>query len=256
MEALSVGAKARAAVYAWTMQELTSSIVAMGHTAPNASVYLKGVSALLTRVVPVDALLAIRQPPTEGWITEHAVGVSASTLKRLQGNWGCYRRELAPVFERAALSGAAVDSQEMGARLRDTRYFAEIAAPQRSNSTAIVLLRWQTASLGALVLGRRGEFSSAERDLLCLLAPSLALGLAAHVGSPRDYEPLLQSLTPSEREVVSYVCLGFTNKEIAAACGISANRVRNKLVRIFRRLEVSTRAELSAVAARHGTGAH
>jgi DNA-binding CsgD family transcriptional regulator len=159
------------------------------------------------------------------------------------------------VFERAARRGAAVDSQEMGARLQSTRYFAEIAAPQRASSTAIVLLRWQTTSLGAFVLGRRSEFSPAERDLLCLLAPSLALGLAAHVSSPDDRETLLQTLTPSEREVVSYVCLGFTNKEIASACGISANRVRNKLVRIFRRLEVSTRAELSAVAARHCTAA-
>jgi DNA-binding CsgD family transcriptional regulator len=233
------------------MLELTSSIVAIGHSAPNARAYLKEVSTLLTQAVPVDALLAIRQPSLGGWVSEHALGVSNSTLKRLQGNWGCYRQELAPVFERAALSGAAVDSQEMGARLHDTRYFAEIAAPQRANSTAIVLLRWQTASLGAFVLGRRREFSSNERDLLCLLAPSLALGLAAHTSTPDDREPMLQSLTPSEREVVSYVCLGFTNKEIATACGISANRVRNKLVRIFRRLEVSTRAELSALAVRH-----
>jgi DNA-binding CsgD family transcriptional regulator len=233
------------------MLELTSSIVAIGHSAPNARAYLKEVSTLLTQAVPVDALLAIRQPSLGGWVSEHAFGVSTSTLKRLQGNWGCYRQELAPVFERAALSGAAVDSQEMGARLHDTRYFAEIAAPQRANSTAIVLLRWQTASLGAFVLGRRREFSSNERDLLCLLAPSLALGLAAHTSTPDDREPMLQSLTPSEREVVSYVCLGFTNKEIATACGISANRVRNKLVRIFRRLEVSTRAELSALAVRH-----
>ncbi len=234
------------------MLELTSNIVAMGHAAPNATAYLKGVSALLIQAVPVDALLAIRQPRLGGWITEHAVGVSASTLKRLEGNWGCYRQELAPVFERAACRGAAVDSQELGARLHDTRYFAEIAAPQRPVSTAIVLLRWQTASLGAYVLGRRREFSPTERDLLCLLAPCLALGLAAHVSSPDDREPLLQALTPSEREVVDYVCLGFTNKEIAAACGISAHRGRNKLVRIFRRMEVSTRAELSAVAARHG----
>lgn len=233
------------------MLELTSSIVAMGHAAPNASAYLREVSALLTQAVPVDALLAIRQPSMGGWVTDHTVGVSPSTLKRLKGNWGCYRQELAPVFERAARRGAAVDSQEMGARLRDTRYYAEIAAPQRSRSTAIVLLRWQSTSLGAFVLGRRRDFSPIERELLCLLAPSLALGLAAHASAPGDHEPLLKTLTPSEREVVSYVCLGFTNKEIAAACGISANRVRNKLVRIFRRLEVSTRAELSAVAARH-----
>jgi len=228
----------------------------MGHAAPNASAYLKGVSALLTQAVPVDALLAIRQPSIGGWVTEHALGVPESTLERLMGNWGCYRQELAPVFERAARNGAAIDSHELGARLQDTRYFTEIAAPQHASSTAIVLLRWQTASLGAFVLGRRREFSRGDRELLCSLAPSLALGLAAHVSSPGDRQPLLQTLTPSEREVVSYVCLGFTNKEIAAACGISANRVRNKLVRIFRRLEVSTRAELSAVAARHGAANH
>lgn len=56
------------------------------------------------------------------------------------------------------------------------------------------------------------------------------------------------SLTPAERHVVDYVCLGYTNPEIAAALGISVNTVRNRLVLVFRKLGATTRAELVRVA--------
>jgi len=233
------------------MLTLAAHVVALGHAAPCSRHYLKAAAGALTKALPVDALLAIRQPRAGAWVAECVQGVERATLERLSDNWECYRRELSPVFDSADGSGAAVDAHEMGEGLANTRYFTEIAAPQRAVATAIVLLRWQGAALGAFVLGRRREFEPHETELLRELAPSLALGLAAHACSAaREPTDPLATLTPSEREVTSYVCLGYTNKEIALACGVSANRVRNKLVRIFERLGVSTRAELSGLAAR------
>ncbi len=232
------------------MLTLAESVVALGHEAKSADAYLQAAATLLARTLPVDALLAIRQPRQGAWVAEYAEGVSRLTLQRLAGNWDCYRRELGVVFDRAARLGAAVDAHELGARLPATRYFTEIAAPQRAAATAIVLLCWQGSALGAFVLGRRRDFSKPEIELLRKLAPTLALGLAAHAREPDESRALVAGLTRRERDVVSYVCLGYTNKEIAAACGISANTVRNKLVRIFERWGESTRAELSALAAR------
>jgi DNA-binding CsgD family transcriptional regulator len=234
-----------------TKLTLAAHVVSLGHAAPHSSAYLRAAAGLLMQALPVDALLAIRQPQPGAWVAEHAQGVRRATLQRLSANWECYRRELAPVFDRAARSGAAVDAHEMGERWVDTRYFLEIVAPQRAVATAIVLLRFQGAALGAFVLGRRRDFAVHEIELMRELSPCLALGLAAHAAaSAHDQAGTLAVLTPSEREVTSYVCLGYTNKEIAVACGISPNRVRNKLVRIFERLGVSTRAELSGLAAR------
>jgi len=55
-------------------------------------------------------------------------------------------------------------------------------------------------------------------------------------------------LTPRERDVLEYLCLGYTNREIALACGSSPNTVRNQLVSIFAKLGVTTRSEAVGVA--------
>jgi two-component system nitrate/nitrite response regulator NarL len=50
-------------------------------------------------------------------------------------------------------------------------------------------------------------------------------------------------LPPSQLQVLRLLCLGRTNKEIAAALGLSANTIRNHLAVIFRSLDVRTRTE-------------
>ncbi|HEX6345965.1 helix-turn-helix transcriptional regulator [Umezawaea sp.] len=56
-------------------------------------------------------------------------------------------------------------------------------------------------------------------------------------------------LSPREREVARMVGLGFTNKMIAAALGISLYTVSTHLRRIFAKLDVPTRAAMVAVLA-------
>jgi DNA-binding NarL/FixJ family response regulator len=55
------------------------------------------------------------------------------------------------------------------------------------------------------------------------------------------------ALTQRQRAIADLVCRGLTNPEIASVLGISRNTVRNQLAVTFRRLGVSTRAELVAV---------
>jgi len=60
----------------------------------------------------------------------------------------------------------------------------------------------------------------------------------------------VSGLTRREREVLDCLCRGYTNGEIALACGTSVNTVRNQLRVVFRKLGASTRSE--AVALAHG----
>jgi DNA-binding CsgD family transcriptional regulator len=60
----------------------------------------------------------------------------------------------------------------------------------------------------------------------------------------------MSCLTTREREVLRLLMNGFTNAEIGAALGTSRHTVRNQLASIFRKLAVSTRAELVGFVAR------
>jgi DNA-binding CsgD family transcriptional regulator len=95
-----------------------------------------------------------------------------------------------------------------------------------------------------LALGRRKQsFRASELAALETLLPTLCLCDAAG-----GRHALPASLTPREREVLDYLCLGYTNREIALACGSSPHTVRNQLRSIFRKLGASTRAEAVALA--------
>lgn len=54
----------------------------------------------------------------------------------------------------------------------------------------------------------------------------------------------LPELTPAEREVVELVLEGCSNREIGTRRGTSARTVANQLATIYRKLGVSSRAEL------------
>ena len=59
----------------------------------------------------------------------------------------------------------------------------------------------------------------------------------------RPSEPLLESLTAREHEVLSLVADGLSNRDIAAALAISDHTVKFHLASIFGKLGVSTRTE-------------
>jgi DNA-binding NarL/FixJ family response regulator len=65
-----------------------------------------------------------------------------------------------------------------------------------------------------------------------------------------DAEPplpvALGRLTPSEREVVALVAEGLRSQEIAVKRRRSVRTIENQLAAIFKKLEVGSRAELSA----------
>lgn len=99
----------------------------------------------------------------------------------------------------------------------------------------------------------RGRFHDAERDLLRHLRAVLTLAVRGLVAPAPQLlvptHPVAGKLTAREQEFSGYVARGLTNREIADLCGCSQHTVRNRLAVVFRKLEVTTRAELAALIA-------
>lgn len=74
-----------------------------------------------------------------------------------------------------------------------------------------------------------------------------AYGRLAHPNSIRvSRPPLITVLTPRELEIAELVAKGKTNAEIGRELWITINSVKQALKRMFRKLEVSSRAEMVA----------
>ena len=67
-------------------------------------------------------------------------------------------------------------------------------------------------------------------------------------GAPLDHE----RLTPRESEVLTYLSKGFTIKEIASLMGIKWFTVNDHIKSIYRKLNVSSRAEAAVLASKQG----
>jgi two-component system, NarL family, nitrate/nitrite response regulator NarL len=67
-------------------------------------------------------------------------------------------------------------------------------------------------------------------------------------GASTAHDPL----TPRESEVLTYLSKGFTIKEIAGLMNIKWFTVNDHIKSIYRKLNVSSRAEAAVMASRHG----
>lgn len=80
------------------------------------------------------------------------------------------------------------------------------------------------------------------------VAQRMLAKLKAHSAPPAASQN--DSLSPQEQKVLALVAGGQTNKEIAAALGLSDKTVRNYLSNIFQKLQVTRRSQAAAIYAR------
>jgi DNA-binding NarL/FixJ family response regulator len=66
----------------------------------------------------------------------------------------------------------------------------------------------------------------------------------------RDDEGILSELSPREREVANEVAAGKTNRDIAATLFLSEKTIDSHLGRIYAKLDVHSRAALTAIVTR------
>lgn len=82
-----------------------------------------------------------------------------------------------------------------------------------------------------------------------------ALGVATNSHAPSRpvlAEPDHERLTPRESEVLTYLSKGFTIKEIASLMGIKWFTVNDHIKSIYKKLNVSSRAEAAVLASKQG----
>ncbi|WP_277678869.1 response regulator [Gracilibacillus dipsosauri] len=72
------------------------------------------------------------------------------------------------------------------------------------------------------------------------------------IGNSSTDEPSPVSLTPREREILSRVASGETNKQIAQRLVIAENTVKNHIKNLLEKLQLDNRVQLAAYAVRHG----
>ncbi|MDI1464090.1 AAA family ATPase [Catellatospora sp. KI3] len=133
------------------------------------------------------------------------------------------------------------------------------AARSLAEAAGLPLEAARAAALGAgflAAVGRRAAAERAWRFAHDRYADRGAHAFAARVRADADAAglPLTEgvtwpNLTPAERAVVNLVCAGLSNREIAARLVLSPKTVETHLSSAFRRLDVTGRAELRALAA-------
>jgi DNA-binding NarL/FixJ family response regulator len=132
---------------------------------------------------------------------------------------------------------------------------------EQPNIKAVVLLKTRRPELivRAFRSGASGVFCHSRLDMLCkcivavhqgqIWANSEELGYIlaslSETSQPEVIEkPGISLLSRRERDVVTYLVEGRTNREIADALGISQHTVKNYLFKIFEKLGMSNRVEL------------
>ncbi|KAB8330600.1 LuxR family transcriptional regulator [Scytonema tolypothrichoides VB-61278] len=93
----------------------------------------------------------------------------------------------------------------------------------------------------------RGTPAFNNRDLadVCALCLHLSTWLERIQSQPKGFNSSnINRLTPREIQIAELVAQGLTSAEIGAALWITENSVKQALKRMFRKLEVSSRAEL------------
>ena len=220
--------------------------------APEA--YERELFRVLEPVVGADVLFFKRR----GRAGPVVIGLDAAWVGRQESQLFDCRQEMQPVIDVARRqAGVAVDREVLGGRgLEATRYYQLLMRPSGGRCTAIVPVCWRGQDVSVLVLGRgRPNYDARQLERLQQLAPTLQLCevsrqarlVAANSAARLACASDAPALTAAEREVLSYLHLGYTNAEIACARGNTPRTVRNQLSSAYAKLGVASRAEAVAV---------
>lgn len=141
-----------------------------------------------------------------------------------------------------------------------------VPSDETGRSPAIVVLgdepaaSWATRALRSGARGTLPRTATADQIVAAVLAAAAGLMVRQPAERNSPFHSVgssiptrsLQALTPREIEILALLAEGLGNKAIAARLGISDHTVKTHLTSVFAKLDVSTRAEAVASAARLG----
>jgi DNA-binding NarL/FixJ family response regulator len=192
------------------------------------------------RVLPASVEILLEAGDVE------AARAAADQLAELAGQLAApYLNALAAEASGAVLL-AEGDPPTALQRLREAhRAWRELDAPHQAARVRVLI---------GLACRELGDGVGAEREL------EAARGVFEELGARPDLDRLARltgaqrpgGLSPREREVLTLVAAGKSNRAIAAELFISEKTVARHVSNIFRKLQLSSRAEATAYAYRHG----
>jgi DNA-binding CsgD family transcriptional regulator len=233
------------------MQEL-GSLLELTTEARSRNEYVVGRQRWLAEQVGFDLLYAGAASPTaSAALGPDTAGVTRKQVERCESESPRYWRDRLrlnkAILEQGGV-GTDVDLLPKAARAR-MPFYREVIAGLGLSLVLGGVFRIGGRAVGALYLGRtsNSRFGAAS-DRLRAALPLLALGHEVHSPRLADDDRLVNArLSPREREVAEYVCLGLTNSEIGTATGIAPNTIRNHVASILRKTETANRTELASI---------
>jgi DNA-binding CsgD family transcriptional regulator len=236
---------------------LQAGVAEIARTVPCRRRFRLEVMEILDREIGfVDGMLHFMHPDEP---EERGVIITAAPGEIIHeglSNWGSrYSIELNPLW-RAAVStgGVVIDTRILGPDSRSRlTFYTHIMSEIKAHHTMWSHLDVRGETVATLALTRRGggfhdDDVRLVRELRAVLAIAEGCYRSAH---PAPGGELESRLTARELEIVRLVVRGLTNPEIAVVLSLSFHTVRNHLNSIFRKLGVTTRAELAGLAASH-----
>jgi len=151
----------------------------------------------------------------------------------------------------ASVASASGKPAEARTALEEAAALFDRAGAPYDGLRARLLLAEQLQTSGALQAAA-AEAAAAAKQARQLGARSLEQRATALGRSLRAASKGQTSLTPREREVLSQMVRGLTNRQIAGRLGVSQHTIHRHVSNIFTRLGLSSRAAAVAFALRHG----
>jgi NarL family two-component system response regulator YdfI len=154
--------------------------------------------------------------------------------------------ELAAITEGTEVAGPAVVVLIPGWQRKSVASLlrAGVSAVLPSTATADEILATVEAVLAGLVV--------LPRDALDIFEEAAPTQEANHDSAPLDREPLTETLTPRERQILELMAEGLGNKEIAWRLQISEHTVKFHVSSILAKLDASSRTEAVTQGLRRG----
>jgi DNA-binding CsgD family transcriptional regulator len=182
----------------------------------------------------------------------HFVGLDDATVARVRRAWPAAEDALAVLCAKSKPPTSVIE-HDVAALARSGDAFATQVLEPLGAPFALVGAASGGEDAGvALVVGTECTSGSKQRRVINAIAPLLWSGESRFASAPlprRAPPPTTESaLTPAERDLVRYVALGFTNREIASARGTSPNTIKNQLKSTFQKVGAANRPELVQIA--------
>jgi|GEM_PF-1551583 len=193
---------------------------------------------------------------TQAWNRPPDIASLGYPHSKIDSDFVRYMNGLMPQeLEQFTGANMAVDLEVISvARRHSLAVYRELLHPNGVSSFVTNLWHSRSGVLG-IHFGREGHvtpFDDAAGHAFARLLPVIRIGMALVGAEEATKIGLAQSewwavawgLSERERETVRLVARGFRNGEVAQMLRVSPNTVRNHLASVFRKAEVSTRAEL------------